>query len=118
MKTHLFSTVGIAISLGFLCSMSWVTAATKPIKAPVVTSTINATSFEQYYQECLQRVKKQGLAADVAKDVCNCTIAKFKSQYNIQQFTTIVQKSKTDKTSARQLANVGETCFEQVLYEQ
>jgi hypothetical protein len=78
----------------------------------------SSNSFEEYHQECLQRVTKQGLAADVAKDVCNCTMTKFKSQYNIQQFKAIVQKSKTDKASARQLSKVGETCFEKVLYDE
>jgi len=77
----------------------------------------SSNSFEQYHQECLQRVTKQGLTADVAKDVCNCTMTKFKGQYNIQQFKAIIQKSKTEKASARQLSKVGEICFEKVLYE-
>lgn len=89
-----------------------------PESMAVTNSTKNANTFDQYHQECLQRVTKQGLMADVAKDVCNCTMTKFKSQYNIQQFKAIVQKSKTDKASARQLSKVGETCFEKVLYDE
>jgi hypothetical protein len=89
-----------------------------PESMAVTNSTKNVNTFDQYHQECLQRVAKQGLTADVAKDVCNCTMTKFKSQYNIQQFKVIVQKSKTDKASARQLSKIGETCFEKVLYEE
>ena len=110
MKKIFFSTTATVIYFALQSSLSASLAATKPAKS--------SNSFDQYHQECLQRVSKQGLAIDVAKDVCNCTMMKFKGQYNIQQFKAIVQKSKTDKASARQLSKVGETCFEKVLYEE
>jgi hypothetical protein len=74
-------------------------------------------SFEDYRQECLQRVKQQKLAEDLALEVCGCTIRQFQKQYSLADFKKIVQKAKTDKASARKLAEVGEACFEQVLYE-
>ena len=76
-----------------------------------------ATTFDSYRQECLQRARAEGLAADVAKDLCDCTIKKFQARYNLQQFRTLVQKSKTDKAAARTLASVGEACFDEILYE-
>jgi hypothetical protein len=68
-------------------------------------------SFDNYYKECLQRVRGQGLALAIAEDICQCTIAEFKKLYSLKNFTKIVQKSKTDKALARQLAQVGENCF-------
>ena len=76
-----------------------------------------ATTFDSYRQECLQRARAEGLAADVAKDLCDCTIKKFQARYNLQQFRALVQKSKTDKAAARTLASVGEACFDEILYE-
>jgi len=80
-------------------------------------SSNTATTFDSYRQECLQRARAEGLAADVAKDLCDCTIKKFQARYNLQQFRTLVQKSKTDKAAARTLASVGEACFDEILYE-
>ncbi len=110
MKKIVFSATATIIYFALQFSLPGSMAGTKPAKS--------SNSFDQYHHECLQRVTKQGLAADVAKDVCNCTMMKFKGQYNIQQFKAIVQKSKTDKASARQLSKVGEACFEKVLYEE
>lgn len=74
-------------------------------------------SFEDYRQECLQRVKQQKLTDELAQEVCGCTISQFQKQYSLADFRKIVQKSKTDKSAARKLAEVGEACFEKVLYE-
>ncbi|MEB3174424.1 MAG: hypothetical protein VKN60_04435 [Cyanobacteriota bacterium] len=68
-------------------------------------------SFDAYYQECLQRVKKQGLAPALAQDICQCTIAEFKQRYSLPRFQALVQKSKTDPKTAQALAEVGEDCF-------
>ena len=80
-------------------------------------SSNTATTFDSYRQECLQRARAEGLAADVAKDLCDCTIKKFQARYNLQQFRALVQKSKTDKAAARTLSSVGEACFDEILYE-
>jgi hypothetical protein len=77
----------------------------------------SAPTFDSYRQECLQRSRAEGLTVDVAKDLCNCTIKKFQARYSLQQFRTLVQKSKTDKTAARTLSSVGEACFDEILYE-
>jgi hypothetical protein len=75
------------------------------------------TTFASYHQECLQRSRREGLANDIANDLCNCTIKKFQARYTLPQFRSLVQKSKTDKTAARTLTGIGEACFDEVLYE-
>ncbi|WP_013324721.1 hypothetical protein [Gloeothece verrucosa] len=75
------------------------------------------SSFQDYHKQCLERATGQGLPGDVAKDLCNCAIKKFQSQYNFNQFRDLVVKSQKDRTAARTLTQVGETCFDQVLYE-
>lgn len=75
------------------------------------------SSFDDYRKECMQRATGEGLPQDVAQDLCSCTIKRFQSQYNFTQFRTLVVKSKNDPTAARTLTAVGETCFDEVLYE-
>jgi hypothetical protein len=78
----------------------------------------SANTFDNYRKECLQRVTRQGLRGQVAQDICNCVITKFRSRYSIAQFRDLIQKSKTNKAAARTLSDVGEACFEEVLYEE
>jgi hypothetical protein len=75
-------------------------------------------SFEDYKKECLQRATREKLPQDVAQDLCNCTINQFRSQYSIDEFRALVQKSKNNSTAAETLTSVGESCFEEVLYEE
>lgn len=75
-------------------------------------------SFEDYRKECLQRATQQGLATESANDLCNCTMKKIRSQYTIQQFQTLVQKSKSNRATAQQLSSIGESCLDSVLYEE
>jgi hypothetical protein len=77
------------------------------------------TSFDTYYQECLARTRQQKLPADVAKDLCDCTMKAFRQRYSLPQFQELVRKSKGgDRTSSQTLTAVGEACFEQILYEE
>jgi hypothetical protein len=82
-----------------------------------ILSPAQASTFDEYKATCIQRARQEGLTQDVALDVCNCTLQKFKSLYSLPQFQNIVNKSKTDKAAARRLSDVGEACFESVLYE-
>jgi Cft2 family RNA processing exonuclease len=77
----------------------------------------NQYTFEDYRKECLQRATSQKLPQDVAQDLCNCTINRFRSQYTIEQFRSLVQRSKTNTEAQETLAATGEACFEEVLYE-
>ncbi|MFN5513874.1 MAG: hypothetical protein ACK5CA_03770 [Cyanobacteriota bacterium] len=92
-----------ALALFVLCAL---TGAFPPALAQK-----SQNSFDTYYQECLQRVKKQGLAPALAEDICQCTIAEFKKRYSLPRFQALVQQSKTDPKTARALAEVGEDCF-------
>lgn len=104
-------------TLTFICLL----ALSVPVRAnnPIYLSqsSNSAPTFDSYRRECLQRAQSQGLASDVAKDLCDCTIKKFQASYSLQQFRTLVQKSKTDKTAARTLSTVGEACLDEILYE-
>jgi hypothetical protein len=82
------------------------------------TAQNTVTTFDSYRKECLQKVTQQGLRGQVAQDICNCVINKFRSRYSLTQFRELIQKSKTNKAAMRTLSTVGEACFEQVLYEQ
>jgi hypothetical protein len=75
-------------------------------------------SFADYHKECLNRATRQKLPRDAAEDLCNCTINKFRTQYTIQEFRSLVQKSKSNTSAAETLSAVGESCFEEVLYEE
>jgi hypothetical protein len=75
------------------------------------------TTFESYRQECIQRSRREGLASDIADDLCRCTIEKFQASYSLAQFRALVQKSKTDRAAALRLSAVGEACFDDILYE-
>lgn len=76
-----------------------------------------ASTFDDYKASCIQRARQQGLTQEVALEVCNCTIKTFKSRYTLQQFQDLVKKSKKDKAAERSLRDVGEECFDSVLYE-
>lgn len=81
-------------------------------------SSTSRNSFEDYRQECLQQASQQGLATDSANDLCNCTMKKIRSQYTIQQFQALVQKSKSDRATTQRLSSIGESCLDSVLYEE
>jgi hypothetical protein len=100
-----------------ICTVPLLAAPKPSTKATSVTPLATINSFEDYQKDCLKRVRQQGLADDVGLDICKCTMTQFRSQYNIQQFRNLVQKAKADKTIARKLSEVGEACFEKVLYE-
>lgn len=89
-----------------------------PASLQVAQAVSSQYSFEDYHQECLSRATREKLPLDAAKDLCNCTIKKFRSQYTIQEFRSLVQKSKSNASAAETLSAVGESCFEEVLYEE
>lgn len=68
-------------------------------------------TFANHKQDCLARIQKKGISKLIAEEVCTCTMNKFEEEYTIQEFNTLINKSKTDKVTARQLAAVGENCL-------
>jgi len=77
----------------------------------------DASVWCNYNQQCLVRSQKEGLAFDSAKTVCDCTIKAFRKKYSTEKFREITRKSETDKKIANQLREVGEACFEEILFE-
>ena len=73
---------------------------------------------QDYSQECLQTSMGEGLEATEARTLCRCTINEFQNQYTLEEFKRLTAKSATDKTAENTLIEVGQVCFEQVLYEQ
>jgi hypothetical protein len=106
-------------SLFFVCSiLEFSLALDAASKNLAIAQSPSTDSFEDYKKECLQRATSEKLPADVAQELCNCTIARFRSQYTLEEFRALVQKSKSDKTAAQTLTSVGEACFDEVMYEE
>jgi hypothetical protein len=71
-----------------------------------------------YMKDCHKSVVARDIPAEEADTLCKCTLNKFQSQYSVSEFQTLVRNSKKDKKAAGKLTEVGNTCFEQILYEQ
>jgi uncharacterized membrane protein len=77
------------------------------------------TDFVQNYnQECMQTSMGEGLDEAGAKQLCNCTLNKFQQQYSLQEFQKLTAASATDQQAQNTLVEVGQVCFEQILYEE
>lgn len=69
-----------------------------------------------YEAECLVRSQKEGLPLDSAKNVCDCSIKEFRKRYTADKFKQLNEQAKTNQEIANQLREVGETCFENLLF--
>jgi hypothetical protein len=70
-----------------------------------------------YKQECLKQSQKEGLPAAASETVCNCVINDFRKRYNPVEFKKLTEQAQTNRSVAQKLREVGEACFEEVLYE-
>ena len=77
-----------------------------------------AEFVRNYNQECIQTSLGEGLAEAEAKQLCSCTIEEFEQQYNLEEFQELTAASATDQQAETALVEVGQFCFEQILYEQ
>ena len=77
-----------------------------------------AEFVRDYNQECLQTSLNEGLAEPEAKNLCECTINEFERQYSLEEFQRLTTASATDPEAETTLIEVGQFCFEQILYEQ
>ncbi|BAQ63732.1 hypothetical protein [Geminocystis sp. NIES-3709] len=78
----------------------------------------HASTWCNYKQECLVRSQKEGLPADAAKSVCDCSIKEFRKRYTTDKFKELTKKADSDSKVAKELREVGESCFEGILFEQ
>ena len=77
-----------------------------------------AEFVRDYNQECLQTSLNEGLTEPEAKNLCDCTINEFERQYSLEEFQQLTTASATDPEAETALIEVGQFCFEQILYEQ
>ena len=70
-----------------------------------------------YQKECLAESQKEGLALESATTVCECTISEFRSKYSTKEFKELTDKVDSDKQVAKEFRDVGEKCFEKILFE-
>jgi hypothetical protein len=77
-----------------------------------------AQFVRDYSNECLQTSMAEGLEELEARQLCQCTLDEFQKQYSLQEFKKLTAASATDKTAENSLIEVGQLCFESLLYEQ
>lgn len=106
--------------LGFFASYGIGIAFTL-VSLPALAQTSNNYPPEykqQYLQECMGTAIQEGLTEPEAQQLCNCTLTEFQQKYSFAEFQDLSTKSATDETAANALFEVGEMCFETILYEE
>ncbi len=100
-----------------------------PVSLSVAEETVNTTDssetpyqypqdyVQDYLQECIQTSMTEGLVEEDAQTLCNCTINKFQQQYSLKEFKQLAATSQTDENAANTLIEVGELCFEGILFQ-
>jgi hypothetical protein len=97
------------------------TLATERLNAVAQTNTANPYPPEyvrEYTEDCIKASMTEGLLEEEAKTLCTCTLNRFQQQYTLDEFKKLTEASKTDRTAADALVTVGESCLEEILYEQ
>lgn len=85
---------------------------------PASANNTYPTEYKQgYLKDCMTTSMKEGLAEPEAQKLCDCTLAEFQKQYSVEEFEELNAKAQTDQNSANALIEVGEFCFESILYE-
>ncbi|BAQ61760.1 hypothetical protein GM3708_2166 [Geminocystis sp. NIES-3708] len=79
--------------------------------------TEQASVWCNFKQECLVRSQKEGLPPEAAKSVCDCSIKEFRKRYATEKFREISRQADSNSKVGRQLREVGEKCFEDILFE-
>ncbi len=69
-----------------------------------------------YQEECLELSLDEGLPLYAAQNVCDCTIKEFRNRYTAEKFKELNQQAETDEEVKNNLREVGESCFEDILF--
>ena len=72
---------------------------------------------QNYTKDCIQTAMKEGLVKEDAQTLCDCTLDRFQQKYSITEFKQLTVASQTDENAASSLMEVGELCFETILFE-
>ena len=129
MKSHPFLTlINVSLVSASLSLFTGVTLAQSPkptfnhqqciqelVKEGLKTD--QASVWCNYKQECLVRSLKEGLPPEAAKSVCDCSIKEFRKRYPTDKFKELTKQADTNPKIAKELREVGETCFESILFE-
>ena len=89
-----------------------------PALAQSTSNTYPPEYKQQYLQECMGTAMQEGLAEPEAKQLCDCTLTEFQQKYSFTEFQELSSKAATNETAANALFEVGEMCFETILYEE
>ncbi len=73
---------------------------------------------QNYLQECKDTAMTEGLPDIEAEILCNCTLRQFQQKYTLDEFKDLNKRSETDTTASDALIEVGEFCFEEILFEE
>ena len=84
---------------------------------PAQTNQYSAEFVQNYDRECIQTSMSEGLAQTDAQSLCDCTMEEFQRQYSMEEFEQLTLASATDEEAQTALVEVGQFCFEQILYE-
>ena len=85
---------------------------------PTETNQYSTDFIQNYKQECIQTSMSEGLDEIDARELCDCTMVEFQRQYSMEEFQQLTLASATDEEAETALVEVGQFCFEQILYEE
>lgn len=102
------------LSLSLLSGVAVAEGSTKPAQ----TNQYSADFIQDYNQECIQTSMSEGLDEVDAQKLCDCTVEEFQRQYSMEEFQQLTLASATDAEAETALVEVGQFCFEQILYEE
>lgn len=72
---------------------------------------------QKYLQDCQKTSLKEGLEEIDAKRLCDCTLREFQQKYTLTEFQQLNTAAETDENASNELIEVGQLCFEELLYE-
>ena len=102
----------VPLSLATLTSLA---AVAEPIKDIVEEYPIAYS--QKYLQDCQTTSVKEGLEEIDATKLCQCTLREFQQKYTLAEFQQLNTTAETDENASNQLIEVGQLCFEELLYE-
>ena len=111
MTKSLFS---FSLGIGYIAIISFTSLAETSSAAP---QEYPQEYSQNYLQECKATAMTEGLTDIDAEILCKCTLKEFQQKYTLDEFKDLNKRSETDTTASDALIEVGEFCFEEILFE-
>lgn len=114
----------VALNLSLLTIVSLSISHIKITKAIASTPKLIADNrypqdfVSNYLKDCRQSAAEEGVPQQDTQNFCNCTLNQFQSQYSLNEFKQLTQRSNQSQQAADALTEVGSSCFEEILYEE